>query len=167
MTAFVFANRYLFEQLRISNVAWEYNPQGINLGYSGLELVPEDLAKIGQLFLSGGLWNGERIVSAEWVEKSTQKRIKGTLQEGYGYHWWLDDSGIYMALGYGGQYLMVVPEENLVVVFVSDLAENDFYLPEQLLHSYILPAIQSSQPLPEDKRATKLLRLYRLALRDG
>jgi CubicO group peptidase (beta-lactamase class C family) len=167
MTAFEFANKVLFSELGITNVTWEYNPQDINLGYSGVELAPEDLAKIGQLYLNGGVWDGKQVVPTEWVEASIQKRIRGTLQEWYGYQWWLDDSGIYMALGYGGQYLIVVPEENLVVVFVSDLAENDFYLPEQLLHAYILPAIQSSSPLEENERATKLLRLYRLALKDG
>ena len=64
------------------------------------------------------------------------------------------------------QYIVVVPEENLIVVFVSDLAEEDFYIPDQFLHGYILPSIKSSTPLPEDPRATTLLRLYRLALQE-
>lgn len=166
MSAFAFATEYLFSPLGISDVKWFSNPQGISIGYSELELRPEDMAKIGHLYVSDGLWNNEQIVSSSWVRASTRKYINATLQEGYGYHWWIDDSGIYMALGYGGQYIIVVPEEDLVVVFVSDLAERDFYLPEQLFQDYILPSIKSSDPLPEDPRATTLLRLYRQALQD-
>jgi CubicO group peptidase (beta-lactamase class C family) len=166
MSAFEFATEHLFSPLGISDVKWFSNPQGISIGYSELELRPEDMAKIGHLYVSDGLWNNEQIVSSSWVRASTRKYINATLQEGYGYHWWVDDSGIYMALGYGGQYIIVVPEEDLVVVFVSDLAERDFYLPEQLFYDYILPSIKSSDPLPEDPRATTLLRLYRHALQD-
>jgi CubicO group peptidase (beta-lactamase class C family) len=166
VSAFEFAQEHLFSPLGISDVVWESNPQGITIGYSELELRPKDMAKIGYLYLNDGVWDGEQIVSSTWVEVSTQKHIPGTLQEWYGYQWWVDESGIYMALGYGGQYIIVVPEEDLVVVFVSDLAEEDFYIPDQFLHRYILPSIKSSDPLPEDSRATTLLRLYRLALQD-
>lgn len=166
MSAFEFATEHLFSPLGISDVEWASNPQGISIGYSELELRPEDMAKIGHLYVSDGVWDNEQIVSSTWVNASTRKYIRGTLQEGYGYHWWVDDSGIYMALGYGGQYIIVVPEEDLVVVFVSDLAERDFYLPDQFFHDYILPSIKSSGPLPEDPRATTLLRLYRHALQD-
>jgi CubicO group peptidase (beta-lactamase class C family) len=166
VSAFEFAQEHLFAPLGISDVVWESNPQGISIGYSDLQLRPKDMAKIGYLYLNDGVWDGEQIVASKWVQVSTQKHIPGTLQEWYGYQWWVDESGIYMALGYGGQYIIVVPEENLVVVFVSDLAEEDFYIPDQFLHRYILPSIKSSDPLPEDARATTLLRLYRLALQD-
>jgi CubicO group peptidase (beta-lactamase class C family) len=166
VSALEFAKEHLFTPLGISDVMWESNHQGISIGYSELELRPEDMAKIGYLYLNGGVWDGEQIVSSEWVQHSTEKYISATLQEGYGYQWWIDVSGIYMALGYGGQYIIVVPEEDLVVVFVSDLAEQDFYVPDQFLHRYILPSIKSSEPLPENPRATTLLRLYRLALQD-
>jgi CubicO group peptidase (beta-lactamase class C family) len=161
-----FAREHLFTPLGISDVEWESNPQGISIGYSGLELRPEDIAKIGYLYLNDGVWDGERIVSSAWVRDSTRKYTSATLQEEYGYQWWVDVSGIYMALGYGGQYIIVVPEEDLVVVFVSDLVEADFYVPDQFLHRYILPSIKSSEPLPEDPRATALLRLYRQALQE-
>jgi CubicO group peptidase (beta-lactamase class C family) len=166
LSAFEFAQEHLFNPLGISDVQWPSNPQGISIGYSDLELRPKDMAKIGYLFQNDGVWDGEQIVPSAWVRDSTRKYISATLQEGYGYQWWVDVSGIYMALGYGGQYIVVVPEENLVVVFVSDLAEEDFYIPDQFLHRYILPSIKSSEPLPEDPRATTLLRLYRLALQD-
>jgi CubicO group peptidase (beta-lactamase class C family) len=164
--AFQFAKEHLFNPLGISDIRWSSNPRGISIGYSDLELRPEDMAKIGYLYLNEGVWNGEQIVSSAWVQNSTRKYISASLQEGYGYQWWIDESGIYMALGYGGQYIIVVPEEDLVVVFVSDLAEADFFVPDQFLHRYILPSIKSSEPLPEDPRATTLLELYRQALKE-
>jgi CubicO group peptidase (beta-lactamase class C family) len=166
VNAWQFAKDHLFRPLGITDVQWPSNPQGISIGYSDLELRPEDMAKIGYLYLNDGVWDGEQIVSSAWVQASTHKYISATLQEGYGYQWWVDVSGIYMALGYSGQYITVVPEEDLVVVFVSDLAEADFYVPDQFLHRYILPSIKSSEPLPEDPRATTLLRLYQQALQD-
>lgn len=166
MDAFQFAKEHLFSPLGISDIRWPSNPRGISIGYSDLELRPEDMAKIGYLYLKDGVWNGEQIVSSAWVRDSTRKHISATLQEGYGYQWWVDESGIYMALGYGGQYIIVVPEEDLVAVFVSDLAETDFFIPDQFLHRYILPSIKSSEPLPEDPRATTLLELYRQALQE-
>ncbi len=166
LSALEFAQKNLFTPLGISDVVWKSNPQGISIGYSGLGLRPKDMAKIGYLYLNDGIWDGEQIVSSTWVQDSTQKYIPATLQEWYGYQWWVDELDIYMALGYGGQYIIVVPEEDLVVVFVSDLAEKDFYIPDQFLHRYILPSIKSSDPLPEDQRATKLLGFYQLALQE-
>jgi CubicO group peptidase (beta-lactamase class C family) len=88
-------------------------------------------------------------VSSSWVEASTWKHISATLQDGYGYQWWVDDaSGTSMALGYAGQFIFVVPERDLVVVFTSDLSERDFYVPQALLNDFIIPAAKSSAPLP-------------------
>ncbi len=55
-----------------------------------------------------------------------------------------------MALGYAGQFVFVLPEEDLVVVFVSDLSEGDFYVPQILLMDYIIPAINPSEPILEE-----------------
>jgi CubicO group peptidase (beta-lactamase class C family) len=109
---------------------------------------PHDMAKIGYLYLNEGRWDGEQIVPAAWVAASTRKHISATLQDGYGYQWWVRGDGVYMALGYGGQFIVVVPEKDLVVVFTSELAEEDFYTPQTLLDDFIIPAVQSSAPLP-------------------
>ncbi len=150
VTAAEFAEARLFDPLEVSIYSWPANKQGVTVGYANLALHPENMAKIGQLYLNGGEWNGEQIVPADWVQASTRKYIDATLQDGYGYQWWMEDSGIYMALGYAGQFIFVVPEEELVVVFVSDLPEQAFYTPQQLLHAHILPAIKSDDPIPEN-----------------
>jgi CubicO group peptidase (beta-lactamase class C family) len=98
------------------------------------------------------------------VRKSTQKYIAATLQDGYGYQWWVEDLGIYMALGHAGQFIFVVPEDDLVVAFVSDLPEEAFYTPQQLLHVHILPAIQSDEAIPENPAALARLQEQKAAL---
>jgi CubicO group peptidase (beta-lactamase class C family) len=105
------------------------------------------MLKIGYLYLNEGQWDGEQIVPADWVATSTRKHIDATLQDGYGYQWWVRADGVYMALGYAGQYIVVVPEKALVVAITSDLAERDFYTPQQLLDDYIIPAAKASAPL--------------------
>jgi CubicO group peptidase (beta-lactamase class C family) len=150
MSAMEFADVHLFGPLGINEVEWQENPQGISIGYGDLKMLPHDMAKIGYLTLREGNWYGEQIVSTSWVEESTREHITGTLEDGYGYQWWVDDDGFYMALGYGGQYIAVHPELELVMVFTSELPENDFYVPLTLMKSYIFSAIVSDEPLPEN-----------------
>jgi CubicO group peptidase (beta-lactamase class C family) len=157
MSALEFAEANLFGPLGISDVVWPANPQGISIGWGELRILPHDLAKIGYLYLHEGQWEGEQIVSSSWVEASTRKHIPATLQDGYGYQWWIDDSGMYLALGYGGQFAYVLPEERLVAVFTSDNDDDDFYVPQALLNDYILPAILSEESLPSDPEAEALL----------
>jgi CubicO group peptidase (beta-lactamase class C family) len=148
MAALDFARENLFGPLGISDVEWPANPQGITIGYSDLRLRPLDMAKIGYLYLRQGQWEDQQVVPAAWVRDSTRQHIVArTLQEGYGYQWWVARAGYTMALGYSGQYIVVVPEHDLVVVFTSDLAEQDFYVPHQLLDDFIIPAAASSRPL--------------------
>ena len=148
-----FAEINLFAPLGITDLSWPTNPQGINIGWGELRMLPTDMAKIGYLYLGGGVWDGEQIVPTAWVEESTRKHISATLEDSYGYQWWVDDSGIYLALGYAGQFIFVVPEKELVVVFTSDLSDSDFYIPQNLLNDYIIPAAVSLDPLPKNPAA--------------
>ena len=99
-------------------------------------------------------------VPGKWVEQSIRMQVRArTLQEGYGYQWWIANRDTYMALGYAGQYIVVTPDLEMVVVFTSSLPESDFYLPWELLQEYILPAAASSKPLPRsDEGASRLQR---------
>jgi len=148
MSASAFAEKQLFGPLGISDVEWPSNPQGITIGWGELRMRPHDMAKIGHLYLHKGQWDGKQIVPSAWVEASTRKHISATLQDGYGYQWWVADNGVYMALGYAGQFIFVVPEQALVVTFTSDLEERDFYAPQRLLNDFIIPAAESSTALP-------------------
>jgi len=143
MSALAFAQEHLFGPLGIADVTWPANSAGINMGWGEMHLRPHDMAKIGQLYLDEGQWQGQQIVPADWVRVSTQAHIHaGTLSDDYGYQWWVDEQGYYVAIGYQGQFIYVVPEMDLVVVFTSELADEDFYLPEMLLNEYVLRAVR-------------------------
>ena len=150
LSARAYAEQHLFEPLGIDDLRWPSSPEGVTIGWSDLYLRPRDMAKIGYLYLRGGQWDGAQIVPSAWVEASSRKHLPATLQDGYGYQWWVRDDGIYMALGYGGQFIYVVPDEDMVVVFASALPEREFYAPQRLLDKYILPAARAVDPLAEN-----------------
>ncbi len=148
-----YAKTELFSPLGITDYGWQSDPQGITTGNSGLILRPRDMAKLGYLYLHNGQWNGKQIVPAEWVQASTTKHMetKGLMNaaedDGYGYYWWIDSFGGYSAHGFGGQYIFVLPRLDMVVVFTGGIADLDFPAPHQLVKTYLLPAVQSAQPL--------------------
>lgn len=100
---------------------WVASPTGVNTAGWGLTLSPMDMAKIGQLFLSKGIWNGERIISEKWIIESTSEQSRWKQRNlPYGYLWWLgeQDNG-YAAMGDGGNIIYVRPEKNMVVAITS------------------------------------------------
>ena len=148
-----FAERYLFSPLGITNYYWQKAPNGVVNTLGGLWLRPRDMAKIGQLFLNGGRWNGKQIVSEEWVKESTKQQVDaGQLPawfsaDGYGYQWWLGSFQLrdksfasYSARGRGGQFIVFFPTLRLVAVF-SGWNDNELLgQPLDMLQKYILPA---------------------------
>jgi len=120
----VFADAYLFAPLGISDRRWQRDPQRYPFGGHGIQLRTEDMAKLGVLFLNRGRWGGEQVVPADWVRQATAVHFRGNSTWGsvqrvsYGLLWWLvsaDDIDIYMALGWGGQFVICVPVLDLVV----------------------------------------------------
>ena len=162
MTTQEYAQKKLFDPLGITGVTWQTDPRGIPLGCTGLELSSRDMAKLGYLYLNHGQWNGKQIVPAAWVDQSTTKHIetKGLMNEaeddGYGYFWWIDGYGGYSAHGFGGQYMFVVPDLDLVAVFTSGLADPVFPTPRKLMQEFILPAAKSADPLPASQASNDL-----------
>ena len=123
VSARAFAEQRLFGPLEITEVTWPGDPQGISRGWGDLQLLPRDAAKLGQVFLDGGEWNGKQIISRDWVDQATSTVIgAATDGTGYGYQWWIRPSpfeGAYQALGRGGQAIVVWPEHDLVIVYTS------------------------------------------------
>ncbi|MFH0735101.1 MAG: serine hydrolase [bacterium] len=118
-----FAKQYLFDPLEIGSRNWLVDKQGYNNGGAGLQITPIDMIKIGQLVLNKGEYKGKRIVPASWIDQlMTAKISTGDIMNfanGYGYCWWIGQSskGNYaFANGYGGQFIVVVPNLKLVVV---------------------------------------------------
>jgi CubicO group peptidase (beta-lactamase class C family) len=146
-----FAEKYLFHPLAISEYIWTSYPDGSVETDGGLALRSRDLAKIGQLFLNHGVWNGKRIVSERWVLESTRERLRfGRFYRwGYGYHWMQAESRIgnrvvrsYFVPGDGNQILAVFPDLAMVVVFTAGNYGKD---PKPIYYSifeeFILPAV--------------------------
>ena len=130
-----FAKATLFEPLGISDTEWSRVKGDTDAG-GGLRLRPRDMAKIGQLVLAGGRWNGRQIVSKEWIEASTTLRLKATDSQSYGYLWW--GGGIKFpwigGLGRGGQSIRIVPSLDLVVAVTAGYYQD--YSPQAFQMQY-------------------------------
>lgn len=151
-----FSKHHLFGPLGIDSIKWDCYPNGIVEAGGGLHLRPRDMLKIGVTYLNNGVWNGERIISADWVTKSAEVYrnnsgirlpIEDSGKNGYGYTWWTSEVGnsgnitkMYRANGWGGQVIMVFPELNMVVVFTGGNYVNRSSLFE-IIERYVLPAV--------------------------
>ena len=149
-----FSRVTLMEPLGIVDYEWQMMPNQVVFASGDLRLRPRDMAKIGLLFLRMGVWEGERVVSREWVEVATERIQTPTgphaWADGYGYGWWHWDlfSGgrthaMYMASGWGGQWIFVIPEQDMVFVTTA----GNYFTPapmfaDRLITDYLLPAIQ-------------------------
>jgi CubicO group peptidase (beta-lactamase class C family) len=116
-----FAKEHLFRPLGIKAVNWPEEGVG-----DGIQLKPQDIAKLGYLYLRKGNWEGKKLLSPDYIAAATQVQIQGHFPEndGYGYLWWVSEIGKYRtfyASGFGGQYLFVVPELDIVVVITSTM----------------------------------------------
>jgi CubicO group peptidase (beta-lactamase class C family) len=141
-----YAEQTLFRPLGMKH-HWKRSPMGVVDTEGGLFLEGADLAKVGYLYLHGGMWNGERLLSREWVEEATTPFIDTAWQElKYGYKWWLYPRKdgvhfVWMGIGFGGQRLMVFPEEELIAVFTGwDILKDpdlDAALAERLLPALV------------------------------
>jgi CubicO group peptidase (beta-lactamase class C family) len=148
-----FAREALFEPLGVAEAEWIRYPSGHPdaVAASGLRMRPRDMAKIGQLFLSGGVWNGRPVVPAAWLDEAAAAHV-GTAAPGtfYGYQVWLGRSLAagrevrwFMANGLGGQRIFVVPEADLLVVTTAGLYNSGRQGPVTLevLNRFVLPAV--------------------------
>ncbi len=155
-----FAEQHLFGPLGIQDYHWSTTEDGTTSGFDGLNLRARDLLKLGQLYLQGGVWNGQQIVPADWIEASFHPWAEPSWGEcgveRYGFQWWMYEHaptdnperpyGILMASGYGGQKLFVIPDLDLIVVFYGCSTEGyecgiSDSVPEAVLYQYILRAL--------------------------
>lgn len=147
MTIDEFATKHLFIPLGISNVNWGHtSDKKIIPSGKRLYMTSRDMAKMGQLILNKGKWNEKQVVSEKWIEESTTPKTKITGID-YGYFWWnipfkINEKVVVskMATGNGGQYIMVIPELNMVVVFTGGAYNSqEDKLPFAIMKDIILP----------------------------
>jgi CubicO group peptidase (beta-lactamase class C family) len=118
-----YANEKLAAPMGFRIRPWQRDPQGIYFGGNDMYLTPRQMLRFGQMYLDGGVYQGRRIVPEAWVRESVRPRTTSPFNgHGYGLGWWSRDSvgrRVFFAWGYGGQYVFVVPELELVAVFIS------------------------------------------------
>ncbi|MBP5570049.1 MAG: serine hydrolase [Prevotella sp.] len=154
-----YLDKRLFQPLHIQRPEWEESPQGINCGGWGLHLKTEDMAKMGQLFLQKGEWNGKQIVPAEWlkemssyqvpsapagtrfedIEKAGLSKDNNEWVQGYGYQMWVCRHNAFRADGYAGQYIFVFPDRDAVLVLTTSSSLYQPYI--DLIWEYLLPVL--------------------------
>jgi CubicO group peptidase (beta-lactamase class C family) len=142
------ARTELFAPLAITDFEWAHLPSGEVSPY-GLRMRPRDLAKLGQLVLNHGAWNGKQVVPAEWIATATSPQINGSQLYFYGFLFWLGRSLVHgreidwvAGVGYGGQRLFIVPSLDLVVLVHAGLYTSAMqsWVPLIILNRYVLGA---------------------------
>ena len=148
-----FVNRYLFHPMGITEAVWETSPEGLTAGGMGLSLRPASLVKIAQLFLNGGVYQGRRLVSADYLALATTRQItKGEDEgpysgDGYGFQLHIGKDGCYRMHGSFGQFCLICPEKNLAVIMFSQNSDGEAAL--ELIHRHLLEAPEVSGRIME------------------
>jgi len=144
-----FAEKRLFDPLGFTRYQWNKHENGTVWSNGDLFIRPRDLAKIGQLVLDNGKWNGQQIVSEEWIRESTRSHTPAHYGLKYGYQWWLGSAQyeerrieVIFGSGTGGQKLFIIPEVDMVVVVLSTVFNNEGgqNRANRILTDHVLPA---------------------------
>lgn len=150
----------IFDPLSITDIDSEVDPMGIDVGGWGMRIRTEDMAKIGQLLLQKGRWNGKQLIPEQWIaEASAAHVLQDALIEpsqrddwslGYGYQIWRSMYNSYRADGAHGQYILVMPDKDAVVIMTA--ANNDI----NLIWKFLYPAIRDTALAPNKVVIEKL-----------
>lgn len=160
----------IFNAMDITDARWEISPEGYNTGGWGLHIKPESLAKFGILLSHNGVWEGKQLIPAEWVKEMTSSQMKSYPGAAdYCYQTWrCEYPGAFRADGALGQYILVVPEQDVVVV-ITECTMIDGIKQRQLVWNILMPAI-TNQALTAGKDYETLKRKsasYSLATPSG
>ncbi|MCL6258107.1 beta-lactamase family protein [Aquiflexum sp. TKW24L] len=140
----------LLKPLGITGLDWETDLQGTQTGGWGIRVKTEDMAKLGQLFLQKGKWNGKQILAESWIEEastlkimqepnaSAEKMASNDWIQGYAYQMWRSRHNSYRADGAFGQYILILPEKDAVIILTSETTDMQGLL--DLVWSNLLPA---------------------------
>ena len=149
-----FAEEYLCKPLGISISAWSSDTKGINYGGGGLYLSTRNMAAFGLLYLKNGYVNGQQLISQDWIAISFSDHLHAQTDWsvvkniGYGYLWWmgkLNEYSIYYAMGYAGQFIIIIPESDMIICTTAKAQvsttqagiQEDFIM--KLVQEYLLP----------------------------
>ena len=148
-----FAEKYLFSPLGITNVKWGHtSDKKVIPSAKRLYMTSRDMAKVGQLILNNGKWNGKQIISEKWVKESTTMKTKIS-ENDYAYLWWnipfkLNDKLTVSktASGNGGQYIIIIPEMDMVAIFTGGAYNSqDAQLAFPIMNDIFIPTFTSEK----------------------
>ena len=160
MTVLDYLRPRLFDPLGFENPTWVSSLDGVTFGAVGLSVRTEEIARLGQLYLQKGVWNGRQLIPAAWVAEATKVQTSNgsspnsDWDQGYGYQFWQSRHG-YRGDGAFGQYMIVLPEYDAVVAITSGVGNMQSVM--ELVWNKLLTAM-SSGTLPEDVAAQRALR---------
>jgi CubicO group peptidase (beta-lactamase class C family) len=148
-SALDFAKEQLFGPLGISDTLWQSDPQGNSIGGYGLYMEPEDMAKLGYLYLRNGQWEGKQLIPAAWVDRIKHASVVMNVSGGH-YHyanllWTLPEGNAFWFDGLNTEIILVLPDSDIVAVFTGRK-----YTDIQKLMESIIGAAKSDKPLPAD-----------------
>ena len=154
----------LFEPLGIENPDWPSSAEGYSIGGTSLKLKTQDIAKLGQLYLQRGMWNGRRLLSEKWIDQATSKQVENAAashakmgvdwRQGYGFQFWRCTHNAFRADGAAGQIVLVIPEKDVVVAITADTGAMQGEL--DAIWETLYPAFQA-RPLADDPDAQRAL----------
>jgi CubicO group peptidase (beta-lactamase class C family) len=160
LTTLEYLRPRLFNPLGIADPVWMSSPQGVSSGGWGLKLRTAEIARFGQLYLQRGKWQGRQLVPETWIAQATSRQVSNgsnpasDWEQGYGYQFWRTKHGNYRGDGAFGQYCVVIPEQDAVIVITSGVKNMQAVL--DLVWSSLLPVFKST-PLPADRKSNDLL----------
>jgi CubicO group peptidase (beta-lactamase class C family) len=158
MNTMDYARKYLLQQMNIDVSHWQQGPQGYYFGGNSMYFTPRNMARLGYLYMNNGRLNGIQVVPEEWVNESLTNYTQfinsnwGDLHNvNYGYLWWLGEiknHPVFLAIGYGGQFVINFPDLNMIVVTTADnqlgwdTADQHERSILKIVSDYIVPAVQ-------------------------
>ncbi|WP_194924463.1 serine hydrolase domain-containing protein [Catenulispora pinisilvae] len=162
----------LFEPLGIGEVFWLRHPAGRDLGFAGLHATTEAVARLGQLYLQGGSWDGQQLLAPEWVAEATRAHVDNSgggdsesdWAKGYGFQFWMCRHG-YRGDGAYGQYCVILPEQDAVLAMTSETHDMQAVL--DAVWTHLLPAFDREGPAASDAELSRRLTGLHLPFPDG
>lgn len=162
---FALLSERLFAPLGLAGASWDRDVEGRVLGYSGLRVPTETLASFFQLLLDGGVRDGVRLLPTEWVEQHARAhvlpidaRLRPDWSAGYGWQFWRNARGGYRGDGAFGQFGIVLPEHDLVVVLTGETSRMDAVLDQ--VWGHLVPALGRPATADQDAVAATLAGLH-------